>query len=186
MDIAFYEVLGIEEKLPEIINIDETPLDDSYVTVSEKDVADWQKKIGQKCVIRYTAVNDYAVCEKLFGKRPSFIVHGYPNGERKCYDQDGERIGTLTSEMVDPFRYYVEEPSYVYQQKIISSSYCQGSYKTLQKDIVTYDDLIQVAKEFMDNYGDVEYQYGYVELLLAIMKAAFFARDFGPVFCMIY
>ena len=52
MDIAFYEVLEIEEKLPEIINIDETPLDDSFVTVSVEYVADWQKKIGQKVSVK--------------------------------------------------------------------------------------------------------------------------------------
>ena len=113
MDIAFYEVLGIEEKLPEIINIDETPLDDSFVTVSVEYAADWQKKIGQKCLIRYKTVNDYAVCEKLFGKRPASISFGYLFGERKCYDQNEEWIGTLTSEMLDSFRYYVEKPSYI-------------------------------------------------------------------------
>jgi hypothetical protein len=186
MEIAFYEVLRIEDKLPEIIDIDKTPLDDSYFSVSEEDAADWQKKIGQKCLIRYKAVDNYAVCEKLFGKRPSSIVFGYPFDGRTCYDQNGELIGTLTSEMLDPFRYYVEKPSYIFQQKFISGSYCWGSYNTLQKDIVTYDDLIQAAKEFMDKYGDVEYQCGFVETLLAIMKAAFFARDFGPVFCEIY
>ncbi len=186
MDIAFYEVLRIEEKLPEIINIDETPLNDSFVTVSVEYAADWQKKIGQKCLIRYKTVNDYAVCEKLFGKRPASISFGYLFGERKCYDQNEEWIGTLTSEMLDSFRYYVEKPSYIYQQKVISRSYCWGSYNTLRKEIVTYDDLIQAAKEFMEKYGDEEYQCGYVETLLAIMKAAFFARDFGPVFCAIY
>ncbi len=186
MDIAFFEVSRIEEKLPEIINIDETPLDDSYYYVSEEDADDWQKKIGQKCLIRYKTVNDFEVCEKLFGKRPTSISFGYPFDGRKCYDQNGEWIGTLTSEMLDPFRYYVEKPSYIYQQIIISRSYCWGSYNTLRKDIVTYDDLIQAAKEFMDEYGDEEYQCGYVELLLAIMKAAFFARDFGPIFCAIY
>ena len=113
MDIAFYEVLEIEEKLPEIINIDETPLDDSFVTVSVEYAADWQKKIGQKCLIRYKTVNDYAVCEKLFGKRPASISFGYLFGERKCYDQNEEWIGTLTSEMLDSFRYYVEKPFYI-------------------------------------------------------------------------
>lgn len=186
MDIAFYEVLGIEEKLPEIIEIDKSPLDDSYFSVSEEDAADWQKKIGQKCLIRYKAVDDYAVCEKLFGKRPSSIFFCYPFENRTCYDQNGEWIGTLTSEMLDSFRNYVEKPSYIYQRKTISSSYCWGSYNTLHKDIVAYDDLIQAAKEFIDEYGDMEYQCGYVETLLAIMKAAFFARDFGPVFCEIY
>ena len=46
-------------------------------------------------------------------KRPASISFGYLFGERKCYDQNEEWIGTLTSEKLDSFRYYVEKPFYI-------------------------------------------------------------------------
>ena len=182
MDIAFYKVQRIEEKLPEIINIDESPLDDSYFSVREEDAADWQKKIGQKCLIRYKTVNNFEACEKLFGKRPSSIGSSYPREEWHCFDQNGGYIGTLTPAMLDPFRYYTEIPSYVYIQILISSSYFWLSENKLSDSIVSFDDLIQVAKEIVDEYDDEGFA---MEMMAAVMKAAFHARDNGPVYCMI-
>ena len=78
MDIYFYEVRKIKEKLPEKINIDATPLDDSYEYVPENIAEDWQKKIGQKCMIQYETVNSHDVCKKLTGQEPSRISFGLP------------------------------------------------------------------------------------------------------------
>lgn len=182
MDIAFYQVNRIEEKLPEIINTDETPLADSYFSVPEKEAADWQKRIGQRCLIRYKTVNHYEACERIFGRKPSSLSYCFHSEEWKCYDQNGNYIGTLTPALLDPFRYYENIPSYVYIQILISSSYCWLSSNTLSDGIVTFDDLIQAAKYFIDEYGDDGYE---LEMLHAIMNAAFHARDNGPVYCMI-
>ena len=87
MDIYFYEVRKIKEKLPEKINIDATPLDDSYEYVPENIAEDWQKKIGQKCMIQYETVNSHDVCKKLTGQEPSHIAFGLPWEGHRCYDK---------------------------------------------------------------------------------------------------
>ena len=182
MDITFYQVIRIEEKLPEIINTDETPLDSSYFTVPEKAATDWQKRIGQRCLIRFKTVNFFEACERIFGRKPSSISSCFPTEEWDCYDQNGNYFATLTPALLDPFRYYAEIPSYVYIQNLISSSYCWSSSNKLSDGIVTFDDLIQAAKDFIEEYGEAAYE---MEMLHAIMKAAFHARDNGPVYCMI-
>ncbi len=182
MDIAFYQVIRIEEKLPEIINTDEMSLDGSYFSVPEKEAAAWQKRIGQRCLIRFKTVNHFEACERIFGRKPSLISYCFHTEEWKCYDQNGNYFGTLTPTLLDPFRYYADIPSYVYIQNLISSSYCWLSSNKLSDGIVTFDDLIQAAKDFIDEYGDAGYE---IEMLHAIMKAAFYARDNGPIYCMI-
>ncbi|MBQ6520171.1 MAG: hypothetical protein IJI14_15765 [Anaerolineaceae bacterium] len=182
----FYEIRRVEEKLPEIINIDETPLDDSYEYISEDEAEDWQKNIGQKCTIQYLTVNTHDVCIKLTGKEPSHMAYGAPWEGVKCYDKAGNLIVTISDEIFERFRFIKEVPSFIYCKEIISSV-CQGTrIHALADGFLTYDDLILAARECVDEIYDPEWDHSGTQTLYVIMKAAFYAKDKGSVFCKIY
>lgn len=183
MDINFYEVKRVKEKLPEKINIDKKPLDDSYEYAPEDIAEDWQRKIGQKCIIQYETVNSHDVCKKLTGQEPSRIVFGLPWEGDSCYDKEGNLIATLSDEILDRFRYIKEVPSFVYRKRIISSI-CQGPrIHSLADGFMTYDDLILAARECVEEIYDPEWDHSGTQTLYVIMEAAFYAKDNGIVYC---
>ena len=54
-ELYFYRVNKVDRILPKVIDIDETPIDYSYS--DEDHAADWEKDIGQRCLIKHRTID---------------------------------------------------------------------------------------------------------------------------------
>lgn len=175
--LTFYRVEAVRETLPEIVDLDNTTLEDAY---SNAEAAEpWVRQIGQKCRLRYRAVDLFGACEKIFGKRPGSIRYGL-SGEKICMDREGNRIGILTREMLEPYASVAEERVYVYRQEEISSTdaYCVPE---VEDGILSFEDLLGLARRCLEQ--EEEWGDAAVRGVAAIMKAAFCAQDGAAVLC---
>ena len=175
--ITFYQVEAVAQKLPEVIDIDEVQVDFDYT--EEKRAEAWMKKIGQRCLIRYQTVDVIDACEKILGEKPVSVSY-LPSGYKKCKDKDGNCIGTVTSEMLQPYRYTEERWVYAYKREEISEI---DSYygPALTNGLVTFDDLVDVVRTYLEHEEDYCVING--DIVVAIMKAAFAAKDGAMVYC---
>lgn len=176
-ELTFYRVEAVRETLPESIDLDTATLE--YAYSSAEAAEPWVRQIGRKCRLRYRTADLFGACEKIFGKRPERIRYGL-SGEKTCMDREGNRIGILTREMLEPYVFYAEEWAYVYRKEEISST---GAYcvPEVEDGILSFEDLLGLARRCLEQ--EEEWEDAAARGVAAIMKAAFCAQDGAAVLC---
>ncbi|MBP3871891.1 MAG: hypothetical protein J6E46_13065 [Faecalicoccus sp.] len=182
-DLYFYKVSRIVEKLPEVIDIDETPID--YVYAYDRDALEWEKEIGQKCIIKQKEIKWFEAAKDLLGKQPKSIRYRsdetYP-----CYDEKGQCIGVITSKMLEPYYYTAERISYVYNREYLATSSSVYIVESARDGIITFDELFQWAEEviqYIDENDEGEcFDYA-GKMLFAVIKAAIYAKNGDMILC---
>jgi len=149
-DICFYRIVPIKEELPPVIDLEEKETVYSYAGADSAE--EWQKKVGIKRKIRYQTVDLFKTAEKKFGKKPvsmTFLM----NGDYRCMAAGEKELGIITEEELKKEYYWVEEDSYIWDQKEIGEledpyflsdqSPCIASSETIGKILNEYLQYIE-------------------------------------------
>lgn len=182
-ELYFYRVKKIDEALPEVIDIDETPID--YAYTDEEHASDWEKEIGQKCLIKHRTVNLFDTVQKVFGRTAKSIQYMY-RGEYKCFDENEELIGIMTREMMESYYYIAEQWSYVYEKEQISEGVSVHMIESAYGGLMNYNELIAWAEEataYIDEHYSGECNKETGQTLFVVMKAALCVKAGEMVYC---
>lgn len=174
--VYFYRIRKIEEELPEVADIDKTPFPESYTYVDTEKAEEWEKEFGKKCRIQYKTIDLFGTAENIFGKRPKSITYGMYGTRYIFKDSEGNVVGRLAEEEVKKYEYTKAKEVYVYRRDKISDS---SSAYILDTDsgFKTFNDIMELLRKC------IEYEYTDAELIRAVAKAMFVAKDDGPVYC---
>ena len=181
-ELYFYRVKKVDRILPKVIDIDETPIDYSYS--DEEHAADWEKDIGQRCLIKHRTIDIFDTAKKVFG-RPAKSMQYMNCGDFRCFDEGGDLIGVLTQEMMKPYYYTDETWSYVYEKEQILEGVSAYPIESVRNGILNYETLIAWAEEvtkYTDEHYSGECYQEEGQTLFAIMKAALCAKA-GEMIC---
>ncbi len=151
-ELYFYRVKKVDRILPKVIDIDETPID--YSCSDEDHAADWEKDIGQRCLIKHRTIDIFDTAKKVFG-RPAKSMQYMNCGDFRCFDEGGDLIGVLTQEMMEPHYYTDETWSYVYEKEQILEGVSAYPIESVRNGILNYETLIAWAEEvtkYIDEY----------------------------------
>lgn len=173
--ICFYKVKKIDEIIPSVLNIDKTPLPETWHDVPVSRAEKWEQEIGRLCHIQYMTVNPYSVAEKKFSKRPTSYTIGAFRTPYRFWD-NGVLVGEIEQCEMEKYRYLKTDEVYIYIREEIS---CSDSAYILDtgSGIKTFDDLLKMLKTC------VEYDYVDAGLVTAVAKAMFEAKDGAIIYC---
>ena len=182
-ELYFYRVKKINETLPEVIDIDEEPID--YAYTDEDHASDWEKEIGQRCLIKQSTINLFDTVQKVFGKSAKSMQYMYSD-EYKCFDENKELIGILTRGMMEPYYYTDEKWSYVYEKEQILEGVSAHMIESAYGGIMNYSELIAWAEEataYIDEQYSGECYKETGQTLFAVMKAALCVKAGEMIYC---
>ena len=175
------KVSKIKEDLPEIVDLDNYDYDENrfpydYICPSDykngEKIPEWIEKVATRRTIRYTDVDLWAACEKIFGKRPGSARYCF-DGRRIMFDSDGNKLGEITPEMLKPHEFIAEKEALIYARDHIGSAPVYNI--EIKEGEVDYDTLVKWAEESIR--AEDEY-YSYIgEQVWLFMKAAVAAKD---------
>ena len=189
-ELAFYKVSRVTEDLPDIINTDDTEF--PYYNVRTEEAADWEQEIGIIRTMEYSTVDQFAACEKLFGKKPQSIrvpadyyLHpDSPWAELALSFPDGERRFVHRREM-EKFRTNVQYQAYIYCRNEIAR--VEAGHKVDSKGYedkpLSEQDILEMARRYLNDYGDdcgCAYE---PDPMVVIMKAYFAVADGDCIVC---
>ena len=190
-ELVFYKVSRVTEDLPTIINTDDVEF--PYFNVRTEEAADWEKEIGIIRTMEYSTVDQFAACEKLFGKKPQSIrvpadYYLHPNGPWAELDlsfPDGERKSVHRREM-EKFRTNVQYQAYVYRRDEIAR--VETGYKVesegYEERPLSEKDLLEMARQYLNEYGNDYGGYTYEpDPMVMIMKSFFAVADGDCIVC---
>ena len=180
VDTCFYAVSKINSELAEPLERDK--LSDDYEYVDQEKASDWMKEIGQLRTLRYTYVNEFALCEKLYGKKPKSI--SFPASEgiaHECRDENGDLIGVLTLEIRNENTETGEIKAYVFRAEKLT---CIDNSRWLEakEGIVTYEYMMELVKKCVDEC-EWGYPSSYHEALPELLKIAYAIENGTMVWC---
>lgn len=182
-ELYFYKVSRIDKRIPKTINLDETALE--YAYSDENQATEWEKRIGQRCLIMHRTIDIFAVAEKEFGKRPASMRFQY-NNDYNCYDDEGELFGIITRKMMEPYYHMDERYSYVYDKEPLITADSGHIVKSAHNGIIGYDELIIWAEEatrYIDEYYSGECYKDPGQALFAVMLAALHTKFGEMILC---
>ena len=190
-ELVFYKIYRITEDLPEVINTDNTEF--PYYNVRTEEAADWEKEIGIIRTLEYSTVDQFAVCEKLFGKKPQSIrvpadYYLQPDSPWARLDlnfPDGERKFVHRREM-EKFRANVQYQAYVYCREELAR--VESGYKVESDEYenkpLSEQDILDMARQYLNDNGDYYGGYAYEpDPMVIIMKAYFAVVDGDCIVC---
>lgn len=182
-ELYFYRVSKIDKRIPKTINLDETSLE--YAYSDENHAAEWEKIIGQRCLIMHRTVDIFTAAEKEFGQRPASMQFQY-NDDYNCYDEEGEFLGIMTRKMMEPYYYMDERFAYVYDKESLTTADSGHIVKSAHSGIIGYDELVLWAEEatrYIDEYYSGECYKEPGQALFAVMLAALHVKNGDMVLC---
>lgn len=179
--VYYYKVQKVEEDLATVRNLDTAPFPEEYAYTNVTNASDWEQEIGQACTIQYQTVNTFKAASEIFGTKIRSMTYNWHDQSETCYDDNGNRAGTLTSQMLDPFRYIKEEQVYVYRQELIARPDSWYIFDP-KEGVVTQNDVYEMLRACVV-YGEECYTYSVGEAVYELTKVLLALQDGAMVVC---
>ena len=188
--LVFYRVSRVQEDLPKVINTDTQ--DFTYAYESTDRASEWERRFGTMRIIEYQTVDVFQVAEQLFGARPSSYYctsdyYGDHNefAEAICHFSDGRKDERILKSVLNQHAYMRRYEAYVYQREelgYISDAYL-FDYKSIEDRVLKKEDILQIAKVFMDEHIEDDAGEYYARPFFTLMKIYFQAKEDDAIVC---